>query len=610
MSSDLVIRIFVAAVCGGLLAWSVRESDNQDRGHKEGVRYTAVISGTHLPFLMITILFVSLFGYGFSKSLTMVASTFFGIFLHICFYNLILLILLPIFRRTISARACAVLWMLPNTLYLFQIRLLSTAPKWVITLPASMHEILVIPWLTGVAAVLLYKLLEHLVFRYRIMKNATPVQDEAILSIWEQEQINAGFEEPDYRLLYSPAVRTPLSIGLYKATTRVILPETAYTPEELKLIFRHELVHISRGDTGAKFFMTFCTAICWFNPFMWISIRKSSDDLELSCDETVLLDADVDQRHQYADLLLTTAGQEQGFTTCLSASATALRYRLKNTVKPRKLHSGAITVGFVLFLLVLTYGHVGLAYETGTGKDFVFFDQDPATYRIIQIEDSDDDFDHEYFCCDAQLVNRYLHDLKLQKLAGNDSFADTECPLTLLYDTPKGTLGVNFSNKTLKLTKFWGEKISQEEYYVPGDIDWDYLGSVIQKIPALNLQLKGDSGTLCVHTSVDTVYQISADQSKRLTGPLDASDSSCGMIGTIDYTSMAMEFSDTPVDDVTVKIYSWDWKNCETVILADPSQEVSLSDHDAHYMISASFENADSSTYEVVFRYDISSDSM
>ena len=44
-------------------------------------------------------------------------------------------------------------------------------------------------------------------------------------------------------------------------------------------------------------------------------MRKSADDFELSCDESVLLAQPQPVRRQYAELLLKTAGDERGFTT-------------------------------------------------------------------------------------------------------------------------------------------------------------------------------------------------------------------------------------------------------------------------------------------------------
>ena len=71
-----------------------------------------------------------------------------------------------------------------------------------------------------------------------------------------------------------------------------------------------------------------------------------------------------------------------------------------------------------------------------------------------------------------------------------------------------------------------------------------------------------------------------------------------------------MELSEAPVTDVTVKIYSWDWKEWETITLTEPSQTVPISVHDAHYLFSASFDGPNGSTYEVTFCFDISSNSM
>ena len=71
--------------------------------------------------------------------------------------------------------------------------------------------------------------------------------------------------------------------------------------------------------------MVFCTAMCWFNPLMWVAMRKSADDFELSCDESVLLAQPQPVRRQYAELLLRPAGDARGVATSQSATASAQR---------------------------------------------------------------------------------------------------------------------------------------------------------------------------------------------------------------------------------------------------------------------------------------------
>ena len=102
--------------------------------------------------------------------------------------------------------------------------------------------------------------------------------------------------------------------------------------------------------------MVFCTAMCWFNPLMWVAMRKSADDFELSCDESVLLAQPQPVRRQYAELLLKTAGDERGFTTCLSARAASLRYRLTRVLHPKKTSEGTLMLTCFMFLFMIGCG--------------------------------------------------------------------------------------------------------------------------------------------------------------------------------------------------------------------------------------------------------------
>ena len=62
---------------------------------------------------------------------------------------------------------------------------------------------------------------------------------------------------------------------------------------------------------------------------MWLAKERSAQDLELSCDETVLLDAGDGARRRYAELLLSAAGNGRGFTTCIEKwAAEMLRERI------------------------------------------------------------------------------------------------------------------------------------------------------------------------------------------------------------------------------------------------------------------------------------------
>ncbi len=170
-------------------------------------------------------------------------------------------------------------------------------------------------------------------------------------------------------LLRSPVLATPLTLGLFDRTLRLVLPQREYTLEELELIFCHEVGHIRNEDIKTKAFLFFSLALGWFNPLIWLACCKVAQDLELSCDEGVLYRRDDKTRHKYAALLLHTAGSSLGLTSCLSASGRTLRYRLRRVLHPGKKLSGALLLGLSTFFVMMSYGSIALAQPARTADD-------------------------------------------------------------------------------------------------------------------------------------------------------------------------------------------------------------------------------------------------
>lgn len=473
MTTEVLMKEFWALIYSGMSVWGVIDRDLDSNKNSNCQQYLPYISGWLLPAGILVILSMELIFTDGESAMQVTLAFCFEVFLHICLYYLLLMPVLPLLRRHISARACAVLWMLPNYLYLAQRSFEQlTEPRWVIEAPLILVQILFTVWLIGFVAVLGWKIISHLTFRTGILRDASPIDDSTVLAIWNQEVEAARFRNPKFKLVASPNIQTPLSVGLFQRSIRVVLPEREYTPEELALIFRHELVHIGREDSWNKFFLVFCSAMCWFNPLMWIAIRRSSEDLELSCDETVLLDSDDDVKRKYADLLLRTAGDEQGFTTCLSASANALRYRLKSVVNPKKKPSGALVVGLVFFLLCMSSGYVALACGESTGAEVIYKSQSPEQYTVSSINMGD------FVCTDEAALHRYLSGLRMEHILGNYSFTQEETSLSLLFSGPEGGLDITLSDRVIKLVWLYG-RVKPDYFYLPDGIDWDELRLVL-----------------------------------------------------------------------------------------------------------------------------------
>lgn len=482
MDYGVLIRLFMGTMFG--LAWAFALSGHDDRERSEAdapetPRYRPYMLNALLPVFMLMLMVIGPMGRGLQWTFETVLTMLFNVFLHIGVFYVVLCLLHPILRKYISARICAALWLIPNYLYIMsQDSMELSNPIFVWYLPNGVVDILAVIWAAGFVGILGWKVISHFRFRRRILRDAREVEDAAVLEVWHREQRRAGYPKTPYRLVRSSEVSTPLTIGFYKWSIRVVLPERSYTPEELTLIFRHELVHIGRDDAGTKFFLVFCTAMCWFNPLMWWAMERSAEDLELSCDETVLLNAEGKTRKQYAELILTTAGDERGFTTCLSASAKSLRYRLKSIMAPRKKGMGLLVAGAVFCLLIVTCGYTALAYEAVPGTEAIFGGNDLSEYSVKTAYWMRDGEIEYYSVTDEQALRDYLAQLDFYKVTGNYTFdAGARC-LGLKYISSEGRTWFNLTDKGLRIYRPTDDRL-REFTYACRDVDWDYLESLM-----------------------------------------------------------------------------------------------------------------------------------
>lgn len=460
-------RLFACVLFAAAAGWVVHNADiaihEKLDEHDYRQRYkNLMLYAIPLPATIIVLFLVLLLFYRQEDAIPFFLTNIVGIFFHMTLYNTILLLLLPLLRKKLSASTCATLWMAPNFLYLaFYVCMEQSAPRWVIFIPRTLFQTCVIIWLVGAAAILLWKITSHLLYRRELLKDATAVTDPEILALWQAELQYANLKKINYPIYRSPAARTPLSIGLFKRSICVILPQRSYTAEELTLILRHELIHISRRDGANKFFLLVCTALCWFSPFSWLAMHRSADDMELSCDELALLDTNEQQRKKYASLLLETAGDSRGFSTCLSASARALRYRLSRVLHPGRHSTGAIAMALAVFLLLSSFGSVAFAFESCSGKDALFPEGERSDYRVNQVRDTRGNY---FILRDEDALWDYLASMTYYRVRGYYNFEETITEPKIYYYSPENSFSVSFTEKAVKITSNIGSPRMKGQY--------------------------------------------------------------------------------------------------------------------------------------------------
>lgn len=364
-----IMRIFWALFLAVMVAAAFRVSWKLENGKKtmENSRTDTTVWIDPVIFVVLLIMHLSfvLFSYVRSNGFTYALSPLIDIFLFVSIYFTLLLLLLPVLRKHYTARTCATLWLIPVFLF-YQPYMVSNItielPYAVFYIPENIMELLFGIWLAGFLIILAVQVASHLSFSRELKSDSRPVEDPAVTHLWERGMKKIRLNLP-VKLRFSNRVSTPLTVGMRKKHKITYLPEKEYTEEELKLIFSHELHHIQRNDTHTKFFLKFCNALGWPHPFVWLAVKRAEEDLELSCDEIVLKDADSERRRTYANLLLTTAGNSRGFTTCLSASAKTLKYRMKETVKGKQKRLGIGLLFLVMFLSCFTLGKIAFATD-------------------------------------------------------------------------------------------------------------------------------------------------------------------------------------------------------------------------------------------------------
>ena len=611
MTPDLQIRlpsaIFISACIG--LSIYIRHHEKLDSSDtKFYVYYFPVVSSYLFPLLMVTLFGVVFAQNGFLDASKQMLTMWFGDFIQLGIYYILLLMFLPKIRRHISARACAILWIIPNYLFLTISNVVELPiPVLVLHAPLKLIWTLFYIWMTVFFAIILWNIVSHLQFRHWILKGSTSVTDPDILEIWNKEFERSGTTKKIFRLVTSPQATTPVSIGLTRWTVRVILPEHTYTPEELSFIFRHELVHIIREDAWSKFFLMFCNAMFWFNPIMWISRRRCSEDLELSCDEIVLLDCDDAARQKYASLILDTAGEERGFTTCLSASATAMRYRLQNIVKPKKKFSGAFTVGIVFFLLLITNGGISLAYSSSTGYELIYQSRESESFELRHITVADSPYRTEYHCIDADALHSYLSDLTLEEITGEYTYNESERELTIHYDSPEGVLSLILYDEAIKIVPIYKRGTGSKYYYLPKGTDWEYLDSIIMAYPALNLNIhiSGNSYSKGLSASLWTLTKTEHGETTLLLEHTHPLETPSRMIG-YEADEAILDFSHTPVSDFTITVEAWDGSPNYTISGSslETPMVLPLANDPARYIICGKFLGYNEIVYDAEFRFD------
>lgn len=222
-------------------------------------------------------------------------------------------------------------------------------------------EILAVIWLLGIAVLLCYGAISYFRLKHQL-STATLVED----NIFESDRI-----------------KTPFVLGFINP--KIYIP-TGLLEKELDYILKHEMTHIKHKDYLIKPVAFLALTIHWFNPLMWISYFLMANDMEMSCDESVMKHSSDDIRKSYSTSLLSLSAKQSGLLIPLAFGESNVKSRIKNVLNYKKPAFWIIIVSIAAIAAVAIGLMTNPKEKDATGSVFVFPESWNGKYVTTPVE--------------------------------------------------------------------------------------------------------------------------------------------------------------------------------------------------------------------------------
>lgn len=143
----------------------------------------------------------------------------------------------------------------------------------------------------------------------------------------------------------SDKITSPAVYGIIKP--KIILP-TSYEDKDIEIVLSHEKMHIHRADNLWRMLVLVVVAAHWFNPLCWVFFKLFLADIELSCDECVLVKLGDARAKEYALSLLESKESANVFASAFGGAK--IGTRIENILSFRKM----TRLSLIVFLALLS----------------------------------------------------------------------------------------------------------------------------------------------------------------------------------------------------------------------------------------------------------------
>lgn len=205
---------------------------------------------------------------------------------------------------------------------------------------------------------------------YKRLQMALPIPHE-----FEKDIRQMHIVPKRVKLCVSDQIATPMTFGII--SPKIIFPkmlllskkaEIGGVPDtdertDIKYVLMHECVHIRYADNLWKMIMIVAICIHWFNPLVPLMYILMNRDIEMACDEQVILEYGEKYKQEYAMAIINLAEKQYNWSFFSSGfGENVVKERIVAIMKFKKITAiGAISAVVLLAGAVTVFSNGGMA---------------------------------------------------------------------------------------------------------------------------------------------------------------------------------------------------------------------------------------------------------
>lgn len=249
----------------------------------------------------------------------------------------------------------------PKTLSISDI---ATAPA---ALPPSVSaaDIITAVWLVGVVALALRMIYKYIKTSRTLRQITEECYSDKVLNVYFKVCKNLSIRR-NIILRSSKYLKSPLLFGIFKPI--VIIPDKAFSENELEMILTHELTHYKHRDLWIALAASIAQCVHWFNPAVHFIGKSIAEVCELFCDETVIKRLNPADKKSYGYLILSVIEKELNsrlaYTTSMASAKNSIQKRLRKIVEFKMPTKASTIAGIMAVFACLVSSLTAFGFET------------------------------------------------------------------------------------------------------------------------------------------------------------------------------------------------------------------------------------------------------